>query len=207
MNRKCKQNINLDNNHLIKKFKDIFLNTQYLELCLINKKLIGTSWLEGLHTESNFTYNIPNGMSIDFNLSKKNIVQGLIINSDNKNYEIMLSNLKHLYNLIQGILVPYSIIVQIYGTGFKFNITEDSPSKTNIIEIYAGFNKKRTLILPKNVYAYLIDINTLKLTSKDKEKITLVGNKLKKIKPINKYKLRGIKLQSEKFIPKTYKKK
>ncbi len=42
MIKKCKQNINLDKNHLIKKFKNIFLNVDDLELRVMNKKLIGT---------------------------------------------------------------------------------------------------------------------------------------------------------------------
>lgn len=198
-------NLNFLKNHIVKRFSEI-LETKGLELYLTKNKIIGHFWFSNLNYGNTFIYVIPKNIKLHFLLTKNNKNKGLTFSYKNVNYQIVFTELKHLYNLILGILTPYKKTIEIHGTGFKFNIIESFPFKNNIIEISAGFSMKKYILIPSDIYVNVIDSNTITLFSCYKNKLTLFCDNIKRIKSINKYKLRGIKYSNEKFIPKTYKK-
>lgn len=199
-------NLNFYKNHIVKNFEKIFHKIPGLEMLIINNKIIGSYWKSDLKRMSYFTYKLPEYIVASFNLNKKNEVSGMKLKLLKGDYKVALTTVKLLYNMIIGIIKPHEKNIEIHGTGFKFNILDNYPLKKNILEVHAGFNESKKLFVPNNIYIKKLESNFLSISSNNKESVTSFASLVKKIKPVNRYKLRGIKFNNEGFIPKIYKK-
>lgn len=201
-----KDELNFYKNHLVKIFSKIFHKIPGLEMRVIANIIIGSYWKSELKRINYFNYKLPEQVSADFNLNKKNKILGINFKFIKGNYKVALTEIKLLYNMILGIIEPHERSIEIYGTGFKFNIVDEYPFKKSILEIHAGFNESKRLFVPENIYIKKIEANSLNICSNNKESVNSFASSIKRIKPINRYKLRGIKFHNETFIPKVYKK-
>lgn len=200
-------NLKLKKNHIFKKFGSIFKNYRNLEINIINKKIFAFYWDFKFKRLRKFIYNLPDELSVCYQHETKNKISGLKFNIVKVcEYEIVLTRIRILYNLILGIIDPHKRVLEIYGTGFKFNIINETYYKP-ILEVFAGFNESKKVEIPNDICLVEVQNNYIVVCSHNKQILTEFCALIKKIKPLNRYKLRGIKLKEEKFIPKTYKKK
>lgn len=199
-------NINFYKNHLVRGFEKIYQKFPGLEIIIINNSMMVSYWRSSLKRLRHFKYKLPEQVSANFNVNKKNDICGIIFKLNKGDYRLALTEIKLLYNTILGIVKPHEKIIEIHGTGFKFNVIDEYPSKNNILEVHAGFNESKKLFLPENVYIKKLDPTYLNIYSNNKDTVASFASTVKKVKPLNRYKLRGIKFNNEKFIPKVYKK-
>lgn len=192
-------------NHIVKSFLKL-LEIPGLEIRIINNQIFGTYWKSNIKRLNSFHYIIPEGLNVNFVLNKRNKISGIELNYTRSNVTEVLTEIKHLHNLIIGVLKPYEKSIEIYGTGFRFNFVSDELSQEPIIEINAGFNENKQLKVPKNIIINKLDTNRIDICSNDKHTLAEFASSIKRIKPLNRYKLRGIKLSEEIFVPKAYKK-
>lgn len=192
-------------NNLIKKFSKIF-RTRGLDVRIFNNKVEGHFWKSKLRRLDHFEHIFPEYISVNFETNQKNQISGINFKITGDNYRIALTEIKLLYNKVVGIISPYNKTIEIFGTGFKFNVKDNFPFRKSVLEIHAGYNESKKLSVPTNVYFTKTENNSIILYSNNKNHITAFSSLIKKIKPLNKYKLRGIKLKEEKFMAKLYKK-
>lgn len=200
-----KKNTKNYKNHILNYFNKIS-SIKGLEFRIIKNKLICTYWLSSNNVLNNFEYTLSNYLNIDL-LFKNNKKYNLDFIFTNDNYEIILTELKHIYNLILGILKPYKNTIEIFGTGFKFNLVKNIHTKTIKILIYAGFSKVKIFFVPFDIKIELHETNTLILYSHNKPKLNQLSALIKQLRPLSLYKKRGINLNNEKIKLKIYKKK
>jgi|SRR5690554_4197393 len=201
-----KKTINIFYQHyLIKKLSNI-LTTTGLELRVFSDKIQGIFWLSENNKLNKFVYYIPKNLTFFYFFDKKKNNLGFNISYISSNYKEIISELKHFYNLVLGIMKPYTKTIEIYGTGFKFKIKENYPQKNKSIYIFAGFNNKIEKVVPNILELKEITPLILVLKAYDKRTLNSFSSNIKKIKPINKYKLRGIKYNTEQIRFKEYKK-
>ncbi len=195
--------------NVIKSFLTL-IKKNNLEVRIMNNKLVVYYWNQGdLYNTAKFNYfqyEIPYYLNILFKTNEKNGIIGLAFKFKHVENKVILTQLKILYNLIKGLLKPYKKVIQIFGTGFKFTLLKNDIFKNMVLIINCGFNIPHKLIIPSNININVIDNTTIELTSINKQQLTSLGSLIKSIKPMNKYKLRGIKYENEEFMKKTYKK-
>lgn len=196
-------------NDVIKSFLTL-IERNDLEIRIINNKLVVYCWspnnLPGTVKFNCFRYEIPSYLTILFKSGKINSILGLVFKFNQVYYKEVLTQIKILYNLILGLMKPYRKVIQIFGTGFKFTVLKNDQKKNFILIINCGFNIPRSLNIPDDIDIKSIDNTTIELTSINKHQLTNLGSLIKNIKPMNKYKMRGIKYENDVFIKKTYKK-
>lgn len=207
----------LCNELYLKKFKSdisnsflILLQNEDLEIRIFNNKLFVYYWSDNDVIETNklnrLQYEIPHYLCVSYKKDTINKIKGLSFQFTNISRNIIQTQLKIFYNLIKGLIQNYEKIIHIFGTGFKFVLLKDKDQGLHNLIIHSGFNIPTKLIIPKNINVILLDSVTIKLMSIDKQELTNFGSLIKRIKPINRYKLRGIKYEDDVFVRKTYKK-
>ncbi len=138
------------------------------------------------------------------NITKINLKEEKLIISTSqkeKKYKSMINTTyKLLTNYINGIINKYNKKLIIHGIGFK------CLKENDLLKFYLGFSHKIFINIPNNILIK-INNNEISIIGISKCNIGLYSAKIKKIKKINSYKLKGIKYHDEKIILKSPKKK
>lgn len=202
-------NIKSIKSDIIKSFASLLKNND-IEIRFFKNNLLVYCWSKPNVSDTikfnYFKYFIPHFLNVSYYTNGVNKLEGLNFEFKDVSRQVVLTQLKIFYNLIKGLLKPYEIIIQIFGTGFKFILVKDDIYNYYKLIIHSGFNKPKSLIVPIGIQATTIDATTIKLVSINKQQLTNFGSLIKNIKPINKYKLRGIKYENDLFVKRTYKK-
>ncbi len=93
-------------------------------------------------------------------------------------------------NAIDGVAQGYEKKLVIEGIGFKAFVDGDS------LVLSVGFTHPVKVESPEGV-KFSVEKNVITITGADKEKVTQIASKIKKIKPPEPYKGKGIKYQGE----------
>ena len=112
---------------------------------------------------------------------------------------------KLFFNKLKGLIYLYKKILIISGIGFKFQLNEINTFNSEII-IFAGFSHLISIKIPFNIICTLETNNKLIIESSSKEELGLFAAKIKNIKPIEIFKGKGIKYETENIKLKSYKK-
>lgn len=178
-----------------KKRYAIFFNDEYFNIFFFNANIVI------YHKKENKICDFILPSFIFLTLLPKNLGLDIVFNSLKKKNIKIINLFKSLffYNL-KGNLYNYLKILIINGIGFKFKIEE------NIIFTFVGYQKPIKNKIPNGIQAILENNNKITLISKNKFALGKFSALIKSIKPIEKYKGKGIRFEIEKIILKKYKK-
>lgn len=107
---------------------------------------------------------------------------------------------KILRLLLISTTVDYSFFLELRGVGFKYKIG------SGIIYLILGFSHLKKIVIPTNVTVYLINNKLLQVIGYNKQLLYNFSFNLKKMKPINIYKGKGIFFKDEVVLLKEGKK-
>ena len=134
-------------------------------------------------------------------LSDKN---DLILNLIKKNEEMNIlwgTTRSILNNAVIGVSVGHEKILELSGVGFRASL------KGNILNLQLGFSHDCSYEIPQNVKITVEKQTTIKVNGVDKDIVGKVASEIKKLKPVEPYKAKGIKEKGQYVIRKEGKKK
>src|SRR5690606_5776729 len=121
-------NIKSIKSDIIKSFATLLKNND-IEVRFLKNKLLVYCWSKPNVSDTikfnYFKYFIPHFLNVSYYTNGVNKLEGLSFEFKNVSRQVVLTQLKIFYNLIKGLLKPYEITIQIFGTGFKFILVKD----------------------------------------------------------------------------------
>ena len=128
----------------------------------------------------------------------------LIINLIKKNEELNSlwgTTRSILNNAIIGVSVGHEKILEMSGVGFRASL------KGNILNLQIGFSHDCSYEIPQNIKLTIEKQTIIKISGIDKELVGKVASEIKKLKPVEPYKAKGIKERGQYVLRKEGKKK
>lgn len=93
-------------------------------------------------------------------------------------------------NMVQGVSEGYEKKLEIKGVGYKAEVTGDS------ITLNMGFSHPVVVKAPENI-SFSVEKNVITISGADKEKVGQFASSIKRVKPVEPYKGKGIKYEGE----------
>tara|TARA_Y100000590_G_scaffold470036_1_gene661529 strand:+ start:1057 stop:1596 length:540 start_codon:yes stop_codon:yes gene_type:complete len=106
-----------------------------------------------------------------------------------------------LNNAIIGVSVGHEKILELSGVGFRALL------KGNILNLQLGFSHDTSYKIPEGVKIIVEKSTIIKISGIDKELVGKVSSEIKKLKPVEPYKAKGIKERGQYVLRKEGKKK
>lgn len=130
---------------------------------------------------------------------KDNIISSSISRNDNVAKSLWGTTMSHIENMINGVQNNFEKKLVIEGVGFKWDVKGDK------LQLNVGFSHPVFLNIPKDV-SVNIEKDKLTILGIDKEAVSLFAMQIKKIKPVEPYKGKGIRYMGQNIIRKQGKK-
>ena len=128
----------------------------------------------------------------------------LILNLIKKNEEMNVlwgTTRSILNNAVIGVSVGHEKILELSGVGFRASL------KGNNLNLQLGFSHDCSYEIPQNVKITVEKLTTIKINGVDKDIVGKVASEIKKLKPVEPYKAKGIKEKGQYVLRKEGKKK
>jgi large subunit ribosomal protein L6 len=93
-------------------------------------------------------------------------------------------------NMVKGVTEGFERKLEIEGLGFKAQVTE------NDLELFVGFSHSVKIKAPESVN-FTVEKNIITVSGPDLEKVSQTAAKIRKVKPAEPYKGKGIKYLGE----------
>ena len=93
-------------------------------------------------------------------------------------------------NMVQGVFEGYEKKLEIEGVGYKAEASGDA------MTLNVGFSHPVVVKAPENV-VFSVDKNIITISGPDKEKVGQFASSIKRVKPVEPYKGKGIKYEGE----------
>ena len=106
-----------------------------------------------------------------------------------------------LNNAVIGVSIGHEKILELSGVGFRASL------KGAILNLQLGFSHDCTYEIPQNIKIIVEKQTTIKINGIDKELVGKVASEIKKLKPVEPYKAKGIKEKNQYVLRKEGKKK
>jgi len=106
-----------------------------------------------------------------------------------------------LNNAVIGVSVGHEKTLELSGVGFRASL------KGNILNLQLGFSHDCSYEIPQNVKITVEKQTTIKVNGVDKDIVGKVASEIKKLKPVEPYKAKGIKEKGQYVLRKEGKKK
>ena len=106
-----------------------------------------------------------------------------------------------LNNAVIGVSTGHEKILELSGVGFRASL------KGAILNLQLGFSHDCTYEIPQNIKIIVEKLTTIKINGIDKELVGKVASEIKKLKPVEPYKAKGIKERGQYVLRKEGKKK
>ena len=100
-----------------------------------------------------------------------------------------------------GVSTGYEKILELTGVGFRANL------KGNILNLQIGFSHDVSYVIPNGIKLTVEKSTIIKVMGIDKELVGKVASEIKKLKPVEPYKGKGIKERGQYVLRKEGKKK
>ncbi len=97
----------------------------------------------------------------------------------------------HLANMVQGVKEGYEKKLEIEGVGYKASV-----EGVDTIQLSVGFTKPTKIKAPKDI-KFSVEKNVITVSGADIELVGLVAAKIRKVRPPEPYKGKGIRYQGE----------
>ena len=123
-----------------------------------------------------------------------------ITRDDDKNIAMHGTINALINNMITGVTKGYEKTLEIVGVGYRFNV------QGNKIVIAAGYSHPVEMIVPEGIKAEVKDQTQLILTGIDKQQIGEFAANVRKVRPPEPYKGKGIRYSDERIRRKEGKK-
>ena len=133
-------------------------------------------------------------------LNENNLVIQLI-NKNDKNKVLWGTTRSKVNSAIIGVTSGHEKILELSGVGFRANL------KGNILNLQLGFSHDVSYEFPTDVKIAVEKSVIIKISGIDKEIVGKVASEIKKLKPVEPYKAKGIKERGQYVIRKEGKKK
>ena len=129
-----------------------------------------------------------------------NLILKLIQKNETAN--IMWGTTRSIINsAVIGVTVGHEKILELTGVGLRATL------KGNILNLQLGFSHDVTYTIPKGIKILVEKQTTIKISGTDKELVGKVVSEIKKLKPVEPYKAKGIKEKGQYVLRKEGKKK
>ena len=123
-------------------------------------------------------------------------------NNKNDNSSIMWGTTRSIINnAIIGVSTGHNKTLELTGVGFRANL------KGNILNLQIGFSHDVSYKIPDGINILVEKNTTIKISGIDKELVGKVTSEIKKLKPVEPYKGKGIKEKGQYVLRKEGKKK
>ena len=123
-------------------------------------------------------------------------------NNKNDNSSIMWGTTRSIINnAIIGISTGHNKTLELTGVGFRANL------KGNILNLQIGYSHDVSYKIPDGINILVEKNTTIKISGIDKELVGKVTSEIKKLKPVEPYKGKGIKEKGQYVLRKEGKKK
>jgi large subunit ribosomal protein L6 len=130
----------------------------------------------------------------------KNLILKLVKKNDNSN--VMWGTTRSIINsALIGVSTGYEKILELSGVGFRANL------KGNILNLQIGFSHDVSYKIPEGIKIVVEKSNLIKISGIDKELVGNVASDIKRLKPVEPYKGKGIKEKNQYVLRKEGKKK
>ena len=133
-------------------------------------------------------------------LNENNLIINLI-NKNDKNKILWGTTRSIINSAIIGVTTGHEKILELSGVGFRANL------KGNILNFQLGFSHDVNYEFPTDVKIIVEKSIIIKISGIDKEIVGKVASEIKKLKPVEPYKAKGIKERGQYVIRKEGKKK
>ena len=138
-----------------------------------------------------FTTSLSDNNSLILNLIKKNEEMNVLWGTTRS----------ILNNAVIGVSVGHEKILELSGVGFRASL------KGNNLNLQLGFSHDCSYEIPQNVKITVEKQTILKINGVDKDSVGKVAAEIKKLKPVEPYKAKGIKERGQFVLRKEGKKK
>ena len=123
-------------------------------------------------------------------------------NNKNDNSSIMWGTTRSIINnAIIGVSTGHNKTLELTGVGFRANL------KGNILNLQIGYSHDVSYKIPDGINILVEKNTTIKISGIDKELVGKVTSEIKKLKPVEPYKGKGIKEKGQYVLRKEGKKK
>ena len=123
-------------------------------------------------------------------------------NNKNDNSSIMWGTTRSIINnAIIGVSIGHNKTLELTGVGFRANL------KGNILNLQIGYSHDVSYKIPDGINILVEKNTTIKISGIDKELVGKVTSEIKKLKPVEPYKGKGIKEKGQYVLRKEGKKK
>tara|TARA_B110000438_G_C15765660_1_gene629433 strand:- start:160 stop:699 length:540 start_codon:yes stop_codon:yes gene_type:complete len=130
----------------------------------------------------------------------KSVILSLI--EKNESLNIMWGTTRSIINsALIGVSSGHEKILELSGVGFRANL------KGNLLNLQIGFSHDVSYTIPEGVKVVVEKSIIIKITGIDKELVGKVSSEIKKLKPVEPYKGKGIKERGQYILRKEGKKK
>jgi len=97
----------------------------------------------------------------------------------------------HLNNIIKGVITPWTKQLEIRGTGYKMTVSGDK------LTVIAGFIHPVYIIAPEGITISVAEESKVTISGCDREVVGQIASNIRKIKPPEPYKGKGIRYLDE----------
>lgn len=104
-------------------------------------------------------------------------------------------------NMVVGVSKGFSEVLEISGVGYKVSI------KGNILTLFLGFSHEIKYLIPEDLTIKCPSPTVIEIFGNNKEKVGQFAADIRRLRPPEPYKLKGIKRKGEVIIKKEGKKK
>ena len=131
---------------------------------------------------------------------KKNLILKLI--KKNENLNILWGTTRSIINnALVGVSTGHEKILELTGVGFRTNL------KGKTLNLQIGFSHDVSYEIPEGIKISVEKSTIIKINGVDKELVGKVASEIKKLKPVEPYKGKGIKEKGQYILRKEGKKK
>ena len=129
-----------------------------------------------------------------------------ILNLKQKNKEkttnmIWATTRSIIQSAVLGVSIGHEKILELSGVGFRANL------KGNILNLQIGFSHDESYKIPDGIKILVEKSTIIKISGIDKELVGKVSSEIRKLKPVEPYKAKGIKERGQYVLRKEGKKK
>jgi len=130
----------------------------------------------------------------------KNLILKLI--KKNETSSVLWGTTRSIINsAIIGVSAGFEKILELTGVGFRANL------KGNVLNLQIGFSHDVSYTIPDGIKLTVEKNTIIRITGIDKELVGKVSSEIKKLKPVEPYKGKGIKERGQYILRKEGKKK
>ncbi len=125
-----------------------------------------------------------------------NVIQVVIQNEDRKSRALQGLTRSLVNNMVTGVSSGFERVLEINGIGYRAEV------KGQTLVLNLGYSNPVNFDLPKGIAAAVDRNTTIKLTGIDKEQLGQTAASIRKLRPPEPYKGKGIKYAEERIIRK-----